>query len=148
MLTSSTGLALCIFLWSHAVFFSLNIIQTQWHIMFSAHYSGTLCSQNISVSSPNIIQVITSRRMTWPGHVARMGNRKGVYRVLVGRPEGQRQLGRPRHRWEDNIKMIFKNWDGGGGMDWIDLAQGTDRWWALVNVVMKLWVPQNGAGIS
>jgi hypothetical protein len=56
-------------------------------------------------SSPNIIRVITSRRLRWAGHVARMGERRGAYRVLVGKPEGRRPLGRPRRRWEDNIKM-------------------------------------------
>jgi hypothetical protein len=57
-------------------------------------------------SSPNIIRVIKSTRMRWAGHVARMGEKSGAYRILVGRPEGRRPLGRPRHRWEDNIKMV------------------------------------------
>ena len=61
--------------------------------------------RNDLYSSPNIVHVITSRRMRWAGHVARMGEGRGVYRVLVGKPEGKRPLGRPRHRWEDNIKM-------------------------------------------
>ena len=56
-------------------------------------------------SSPNIVRVIKSRRMGWAGHIARMGERRGVYRILVRKPEGKRLLGRPRHRWEDNIKM-------------------------------------------
>jgi hypothetical protein len=60
-------------------------------------------------SSPNIVRVIKSRRMRWAGHVARMGKRRGVYRVLVGRPEGKRPLGRPRRRWEDNIKMYLRD---------------------------------------
>ena len=68
-----------------------------------------------------------------------MGHRRGVQRVLVGKPEGKRQLGRPRHRWE-NIKMDLEEVEC-GGMDWIDLAQDRDRWWALVNVAMKLQVP-------
>jgi hypothetical protein len=68
-----------------------------------------------------------------------MGERRDVYRVLVGRPEGKRPLGRPRHRWEDNIKMDLQK-VGCGGMDWIDLAQDRDRWWAVVNVVMYLRV--------
>jgi len=83
--------------------------------------------------------VIKSRRMRWVGHVACMGERRGVYRVLVEKPEGTRPLGRPRRRWENNIKMDLKEM-GCGGMDWIELAQDRDRWWALVNVVMNLWV--------
>jgi hypothetical protein len=72
--------------------------------------------------------------------VARMGEGKGVYRVLVGKPEGKRPLGRPRRRLEDNIKMDLKE-VGCRGMDWIELAQGGDRWRALVNEVMNLRVP-------
>ena len=91
-------------------------------------------------SSPNTVRVIKSRRMRWVGHVARMGERRCVYRVLVGKPEGKRQLGRSRRRWEDNIHMDLQD-VGCGGMDWIKLAQDRDRWRALVNVVMNLWVP-------
>jgi hypothetical protein len=69
-----------------------------------------------------------------------MGERRGVYRVLVGKLEGKRPLGRPRRRWEDNIKMDLKE-EGCGGMDWIELAQDRDRWRALVNAVMNLRVP-------
>jgi hypothetical protein len=69
-----------------------------------------------------------------------MGDRRGIFRVLVGKPEGKRPLGRPRHRWEDNIKMDLQA-VGCGGMDWIELAQDMDRWQALVNVVMNLQVP-------
>ena len=72
--------------------------------------------------------------------MARMGGSKGAYRVLVGRPEGKRLLGRPGRRWEDNIKMDLKKM-GCGGMDWIDLAQDRDSWRALVKVVMNLQVP-------
>ena len=68
------------------------------------------------------------------------GERRGVYRVLVGKPEGKRPLGRPRRRWEDNIKMGLQE-VGCGGMDWIELAQDRDRWRALVNAVMNLQVP-------
>jgi len=91
-------------------------------------------------SSPNTVRVIKSRRMRWAGHVARMGERIGLYRVLVGKPEGKRPLVRPRHRWEDNIKMDLQAM-GCGSVDWIGLAQDRDRWWALVNVVIKLCVP-------
>ena len=69
-----------------------------------------------------------------------MGKSRGVYRVLVGNPEGKRAHERPRHRWEDNIKMDLQE-VGCGGVDWIDLAQDRDRWWALVNAVMNLRVP-------
>jgi hypothetical protein len=77
--------------------------------------------------------------MRWAGHVAYMGKKRGVYRVLVGKPEGNRPLGRTRRRWEDNIKM--KPQEVGWDMDWIDLAQDRDRWRALVNAVMNLRVP-------
>jgi hypothetical protein len=63
-------------------------------------------------SSPNIIRVIQSRRMRWAGHVARMGEKRGADRILVGRPEGRRPLGRPRHRWRITLKLLFKKWDG------------------------------------
>jgi len=73
------------------------------------------------------------------GHVARTGEGRGVYRVLVGKHEGKKPLGRPRRRWEDNIKMDIQ--EVGWGMDWIELAQDRDRWRALVNAVMNLQVP-------
>ena len=69
-----------------------------------------------------------------------MGEKRGIYGVLVGKPEGKRPLGRCRHRWEDNIKLDLQE-VGCEGMDWIELAEGRDRWWALVNAVMNLWVP-------
>ena len=78
--------------------------------------------------------------MRWTGHVARIGERRGTYRLLVRKPEGKRPLGRPRHRWDDDINMDLQE-VGCGGMDWIDLAQDRDRWWALVIVVMNLHVP-------
>ena len=91
-------------------------------------------------SSPNIVRVIKSIRMRWAGHVARMGEERGVYRVLLGKPEGKRPLGRPRRRWVDNIRMDLQE-VGCGYMDWIGLAQDRDRWWTLVSVVMNLRVP-------
>jgi len=90
-------------------------------------------------SLPNIMRVVKSRRMRWAGHVAHMGEGRVVYRVLVGKPEGKRPMGRPRHRWEDNIKMDLR--EVGGGGDWMELAQDRDRWRALVNTVMNLRVP-------
>ena len=81
-----------------------------------------------------------SRRMRWAGHVARMGEDSGVHRVLVGKPEGKRPLGRLRRRWEDNIKVDLQE-VGCEDMDWMDLAQDKDRWQALVNAVMNLRVP-------
>ena len=90
--------------------------------------------------SPNIVWVIKSRRMRWAGHVAGVGERTGIYRVLVGKPEGKRPLGRLRHRWEGNIKMDLQE-VGCGGMDCIELVQDRDRRRALVNVVMNLQVP-------
>ena len=90
--------------------------------------------------SPNIVQVIKSRRMGWAGHVARMGKRKGVYRMFVEKPEGSRPLGRLRLRWEDNIKMHLQG-VGCGDVEWIELTQDRDRWRALVSTVMNLRVP-------
>ena len=91
-------------------------------------------------SPPNIVRMIKSRRMTWAGHVARMGERRGIYRVLVGKHEGKRPLGRPRRRWEDNNKMDLQD-VGCGDMGWLELAQDRNRWRALVNAVMNLRVP-------
>ena len=91
-------------------------------------------------SSPNIVWVIKSRRMRWAGHVARMGEGRGVYRVLVGKPEGKRPQGRPRRRWEDNIRMDLQE-VGLGYEDWIGLAHDRDRWQALVSAVRNLQVP-------
>jgi len=91
-------------------------------------------------SSPNIVRVIKSRRMRWAGHVARMKEEREVYRVLVGKPEGRRPLGRPRRRWVDNIRMDLQE-VGCGYMDWIGLAQDRDRWRTLVSAVMNLGVP-------
>jgi hypothetical protein len=87
-----------------------------------------------------IIRVIKARRMRWAGHVVRMGEVRGAHNILVGRPEGRRPLGRPRRRWEDNIKMDL--WEiGFGDVDWIHWAQDRDRWRALVNTVMNLRFP-------
>jgi len=89
-------------------------------------------------SLPNIVRVVKSRRMRWAGHVARMGEDRGVHRVLVGKPEGKRPLG--RRRWKDNIKMDLQEVGGGRG-DWMELAQIRDRWRALVGTVRDFRVP-------
>ena len=86
------------------------------------------------------MRVIKSRRMRYAGHVARMGEGRGVYRVLVRRPEERRPLGRPRRRWEDNIRTDLRE-VGCGCVDWLELAQDRDRWRALVSGVMNFWVP-------
>ncbi|KAJ4447060.1 hypothetical protein ANN_09049 [Periplaneta americana] len=91
-------------------------------------------------SSPDIIRNIKSRRLRWAGHVARMGESRNAYRVLVGRPEGKRPLGRPRRRWEDNIKKDLRE-VGYDDRDWINLAQDRDRWRAYVRAAMNLRVP-------
>jgi hypothetical protein len=91
-------------------------------------------------SSPSIIRIIKSRRMRWAGHVARMGEKINAYRLLVGKLEGKRPLGRPRRRWVDYTKMDLLEicW---GGVDLIGLAQDRDKWRALANAVMNLRVP-------
>ena len=85
-------------------------------------------------------QLIKLRRMRWAENVARMVERRGVNRVLMGKPEGKRPLGRPKRRWEDNIRMDLQE-VGCGGVDWIDLAQDRDRWRTFVTAVMNFRVP-------
>ena len=87
-----------------------------------------------------MVRVLKSRRMRWAGRMARTGEERGVYRVLVGKLEGRRPLGRPRCRWADNIRMDLQE-VGCGYMDWIGLAQDRDRWRTLVSAVMNLRVP-------
>ena len=91
-------------------------------------------------SSPNIMRVIKSRRMRWAGHVARMEGGRGVHKVLVGKPDGKRTLGRPRRGWEDNMKMDLEEVGRRCG-DWMELVQDRDRGRALVSTVMNFWVP-------
>jgi len=106
----------------------VSLYQTTWCRIAKNHNFDTI------IRTPNIFRVIKSRRMSWAGHVARMEYGRGVFRVLVGKPEG------PRRRWEDNIKMDLHE-VGCGGMDWIELAYDRDRWRILVTAVMNLRVP-------
>ena len=108
-------------------------VMGEWRRLHNEELNDLYCS-------PNIVRVIKSRRMRWAGHVARMGEERGVYGVLLGKPEGKRPLGRYRHGWVDNIRMDLQE-VGCGYMDWIGLAQDRDRWRTLVSVVMNLRVP-------
>ena len=105
----------------------------EWRKLHNEELNDLYCS-------PNIVRVIKSRRMRWAGHVTRVKEGRGVHKVLVGKPEGKRTLGRPRRRWEDNIKMDLEEVGRGCG-DWMELAQGRDRWRALVSTVMNFRVP-------
>ena len=90
---------------------------------------------------PSIVRVVKSKSMKWAGHVARMGEERVVYRVLVEKPGGKSPMGRPRHRWEDNIKMDLQEVGGSCG-NWMELAQDRERWRALVGTVRNLRVPK------
>ena len=105
----------------------------EWRKLHSEELNDLYCA-------PCVVRVIKSGRMRWTGHVARMGESEGVYTVFVGTLEGKKPLGKPRRRWEDNAKMDLKE-VGYEGMDWIELAEDTDSWRALVNAVMNLLVP-------
>ena len=108
-----------------------NEVKGEWRKLRNEELNDVYCSLST-------VRVIKSRRMRWAGHLTRMLERGGVYRV--GKPEGKRPLGRPRRRWEDNINMGLQE-VGCGSMDWIELDQDRDRWWALVTAVMNLRVP-------
>ena len=90
--------------------------------------------------SPNVIQVTKSRRMSWTGQMVHMGEVRGACRVLVGRFEGNRQLGRLKHIWEGNITIILQETEW-NGMHGVHLSQNKDKWWALVNMAINFWVP-------
>jgi hypothetical protein len=93
------------------------------------------------------MRIINPRRMRWAGHVARMGEKRNAYRLLVGKPEGRRPLGRPRRRWVDNIRMDLGE-VGWGYVDWIGLAKDRNRWSALVKSVLNLRVSLNAGKLS
>jgi hypothetical protein len=98
-------------------------------------------------SSSSIIRMMKSRKMRWAGHVARMEEKRNAYRLLVGKPEGKRPLGRPRRRWLDNVRMDIGQ-VGWGDVEWIGLAQDRNRWRVLVNSVLDLRVPLNAGKLS
>ena len=108
-------------------------VMGEWRRLDNEELNDLYCSSNI-------VWVIKLRRMRWVGHVAYMGEKRGMYRVLVGKPEGKRPMGRPRRRWVDNIRMDLQE-VGCGYMDWIELAQDRDSWRTLVSAVMNLRVP-------
>jgi hypothetical protein len=106
-----------------------------WYIIKRRDFTGVSW-----LDTTNIVRVIKSRRMRWAGHVARMGEGRSFFRVLVGRPEGKRPLGRLRRSWEDNIKMDLRE-IGIYGANWIQLAQDRVQWRGFVNTVTNLRVP-------
>ena len=105
-------------------------VTREWRKLHNEEFNGLYCS-------PNIVRVIKLRRMRWVGHVACVGESRGEYRILVGKPEGKRPLGRPKLRWEDNIKMDLQEVRL-GDMDWIELAQNRDRWRVVVNGLREM----------
>jgi len=105
----------------------------EWRRLHNEELNDLYCS-------PNIVRVIKWRRMRRAGHVARMGEERGVFRFLVGKPEGKRPLWRPRRRWVDNIRMDLQEVEC-GYMDWIGLAQDKNSWRTLVSTVMNIRVP-------
>jgi hypothetical protein len=113
-----------------------------------SHNATFLSKYHFGLYTWNIyIRIIKSRRMRWTRHVARMGEKRIAYRLLVVKPKGKRPLGRPRRRWVDNIRMDL--WEvGWGDVDWIGLAKDRNRWRAVVNSVLSLRVPWNAGKLS
>ena len=128
--------------------FVLHMILAMHTDCFPVHHKNACISNgNILLSVWGTVWILCCmrcklRRMRWAGHVARMGEERGVYRFLLGKPEGRRPLGRPRRRWVDNITMDLQE-VGCGYMDWTGLAQDRDRWRTLVSELMNLRVPWN-----
>jgi len=110
-------------------------VTEEWRKLHNEELNDLYCS-------PSIVRVIKSGRMRWTGHVAFMEERRGVYRVLVGKPEGKNHLGDPGVDGRIILRWILRKWNV-GGMDWIELAQDRNRWPAFVNAVMNLRVPSN-----
>jgi hypothetical protein len=108
-------------------------VMVEWRKLHNEELNGLY-------SLPNILRMIKSRRLRWAGHVARMGEGRVMYRVLVGKPEGKRPLGRQRRRWENNVRMDLQEVGCGCG-DWNGLVQDRDTWQALVSAVRNLRVP-------
>jgi len=115
--------------------FGLKMVRVtgEWRKLHNEELNDLYCS-------PNIVRVMKSRIIRWAGYVARTGERRGILGSWMGKPERKRPLGRPRRRWEDNIKIDLQE-VGCRLMDWIQLDQYRDRWWVLVNAVMNFRVP-------
>jgi len=120
-----------------------NWVQPNVSLIFVLMAGRKLHNKELSdlYSLPNIVPVVKSRRMRWAGRVARMVEGRGAHRVLVGKSDGKRPMGRPRRRWEDNIMMDLQEVGGACG-DWMELAQDRDRWRALVSTEMNLRIPK------
>ena len=126
-------LTFCLVVLQFEILISVQYLSEEWRKLHNEEL-------NNPYSSPNIVRMIKSRRMRWAGHVAHMEEGRGVHKVLVGKHEGKRPLGRPRRRWKDNIKMDLEEVGKGCG-DWMELAEDRDRWRALVSTVMNFRVP-------
>jgi hypothetical protein len=118
-----------------------NEVTGEWKKLHNEELRDLYSSPSIiRISINHIIRIIKSRRMRWAGYVARMGEKRNAYRLLVRKPDGKRPVGRPRRRWVDNIRMDLGE-VGWGDADWIGLAKDRNRWRALVNLVMNVRFP-------